>query len=60
MTIVAKLIEQSELYPDKIVIQDKNRAITSAEFLFDIYNFASSLKTKKVLAENIKADSPFR
>lgn len=51
MTIVAKLIEQSELYPDKIVIQDKNRAITSAEFLFDIYNFASSLKTKKVLAE---------
>jgi Acyl-CoA synthetases (AMP-forming)/AMP-acid ligases II len=51
MTIVAKLIEQSQLNPEKIVIQDKDRAVTSAQFLTDIHNVASSLKGENVLPE---------
>ncbi|PCJ32216.1 MAG: rfbL protein [Gammaproteobacteria bacterium] len=51
MTIVAKLIEQTQLNPEKIVIQDKDRAVTSAKFITDIHNVASSLKGKNVLSE---------
>jgi long-chain acyl-CoA synthetase len=51
MTIIAKLVEKYQLNPDKIVIQDKDRSVTSTQFISDIYNAASILRSKKVLLE---------
>lgn len=52
MTIIATLIKQSFITPEKVVIQDKDRAITSSVFLSDIYNAASGLRAKGVLSES--------
>lgn len=52
MTIIETLIKQSCITPEKVMIRDKDRSITSFAFVRDICNAASNLSLRGVVNES--------